>query len=254
MELKEIKKRLAPSLKKINEFVERNSLEKLYNRNPSATYVQLIATKLKTILGNPIDNPIMTSDVAHRYYYGENGLINTQMKYCDILDLQNHIVEKTGLPFIYDKFLILKMLQITLATYNEFIDIATHENTINDEDIRNIFADIDTLLLSERNSSAENGLKNANAIDRFNRYQKSDGGYGIVGSEKVDNNQKNIIVITDEIAQKKLHNNFGFSKILENRLEENVENKKANKNNQTNKVEQKETKSDEKNVNNKKRS
>lgn len=221
MQLEKIKRKIKPALVKINEFLERNSSEKAYNKNPSATYIQLIATKLKVILANPVDNPIMTIDSARNYYFGEeNGLKNTQKKYIEILGLQDYIVEETGLPFVYDKFLILKMLQITLNTYNEFVDIATYETTINDEDIRNIFADIDTMILSERNSSAENGLKNATAVDRFNRYQRNDGGYGIVGSEKVDNQQKNIIIVTDETTQKKLYNNFGFSKMLEAKKDE----------------------------------
>lgn len=216
MDYKTIKKKIEPVLQTIANLYERDCETKNKKKGAESNYLQIITTRLKSILANPNDNPVMPNEVAHRYYFGEeNGLKNTTEKYCLILDLQNFIVEKTNLPFIYDKFLIMKLLQINLKTYNEFMDLSINENTLNDENIRNIFADINELLLSERNASAENGITNAKAIDTFNRYQRKDGGFGIVVDKKGESEKREIYLITDEEAQKKLNNNFGFSKMLE---------------------------------------
>lgn len=220
MDLKKIKQKIEPVLATIVKLRERD--EELKKKTSEQKYLQIIATRLKTILANPNDNPTFQNEVAHRYYFNdETGLKNAKRKYCEILELQSFIIEQTNLPFIYDKFLIMKMLQLNLKTYNEIMEISINENTINDEDIRNIFVDINDLLLSERNASAENGLKNAKAIDTFNRYQKSDGGYGIIVDKKREVKEREIVLITDEEAQKKLSNNFGFSKMLEIKKEEN---------------------------------
>ena len=226
MELEIIKEKLEQVIEQVKWEVDR-MVELSEGKNvkiPEGRYTQVISTRLKAILGNPIENPIMRYEEAEKYYYNsENGLANLQAKYCDILELQDYIVKKTTLPFVYDKYLILKILQITLNTYNLFVEDSYSSTSASDEDIRNLFADIDTMLLSDRNLSAENGTKNAKAVDTINKYKKTNGGFGIMPTnEKNNGGIREVIVITNEEAQKKLHNNFGFSKLLEEKTNKNA--------------------------------
>lgn len=177
-------------------------------------YAQQIMSKLKTILGNPIENPIMKYEEAENYYFNsEDSLKNIQNKYILILELQDYIVSNSGIAFIYDRYMILKILQLTLNSYNDFIDDCRNGINARNEDIANIFLDIETMLIADRNYSAETNTRNAKAIDNANRYKRENGGYGIE-YQKEEKEQKQIVFnVTNEEVKKKLHNQFGIGAI-----------------------------------------
>ena len=182
MELKKIKEKLDPILKQQNNFIHEIFFDsdKKVPKGFDGKIIQVISMRLKNILGNPIENPIMRYDEADNFYFGDNGLKNAQQKYNEIIELQDYIIEQTNLPFIFDKYIILKILQVTLNTYNIFIEDSMNELSSRNEDVRNIFIDLNTMLMSDRNVSAENGTNNAKAVDTINRYKQVSGGYGVV--------------------------------------------------------------------------
>lgn len=210
MQLEEIKIQLDDTLKKV-----KNEIEELkYSSKGKANegkFVQIILSKLRKILGNPIENPIMKYADAELYYFNsEVALENMQEKYMLIIDLQDYIVEQANVAFIYDRYTIIKLLQITLNNYNEFISEIQNGINARNEDIGNLFLDIETMLLNDRNVSAENNTTNAKAIANTNRYKKENGGFGVVyESEK---NAKpttiNVISISQEETDKKLQSYF----------------------------------------------
>ena len=214
MTLDEIKEKLQPTLKAINDELYRLQCMDKPPKINEGKFSQQIMSRLKTILGNPIFNPIMRYDDAETYYFNsENSLKNIQEKYIIILELQDYIVSKSGVAFIYDRYIILKILQLTLNTYNDFIDDCRTGMNLRNEDIANIFLDIETMLISDRNYSAETNTRNAKAIDNANRYKRENGGYG-VEYQKEEKEQKNVVInITNEEVQKKLHNQFGIGAI-----------------------------------------
>lgn len=218
MELAQIKLLLIPTFKLIVDEIEN---EAMLNKKQNKKFVigrsnQIILSKLRLILGNPIDNPIMKYAEAEDYYFHcDNALENMQKKYMDILDLQNFITESTMTPFIYDKFTILKILQITLHTYNEFLDDIENNINARNEDVGNLFLDIEAMLINDRNASAENGLKNAGAIENNNKNKRKYGGYGVTNElPKTETQGNNILVVTPEQAEQKLRA-FGFSNLLD---------------------------------------
>lgn len=207
----------------LDEIIEKIEKEKeliLFSgsKNPKidyGKYLQLLLSKLRLVLGNQEKNATMRVDVAEKYYWNEeDGLEHIQERYQLILELQDYIVCETCLPFIYDRYTIFKLLQISSNTYNMFIDDCQNGVNARNEDIANVFLDIETMLLNDRNASAENGTKNAKAIDTINRYKKHNGGFGVV-SEKDDKSiGKGIIIVTPEETQRKI-NAYGFSNLLE---------------------------------------
>lgn len=206
---------------KIDDFLKGIAKEKynlmLLDKPPKNIQGELmikIMSKLKTIVANPINNPIMKYDEAQKYYfYSNDSLKNIQDKYITIIELQDYIISQTEITFIYDRFIISKILQITQDTFNQFIEDCRSGVNSYDEDIANIFVDIETMLISDRNASAENFTRNSKAIDTTNRYETKYGGYGITSvSNKNTNNAQTIINITPEEAEKKLHT-FGLSQI-----------------------------------------
>lgn len=216
MELEQIKDELELYLQNIkDEITTLLRLPKAPKIN-KGEYVLRVLSKLKTIVGNPIKNPIMTYGEAENYYvYGDNALENLQQRYILILELQDYITSTTTLPFIYDKFTILKLLQLNNKDYNSFINDAEYswKTAGNLEHIANIFLDIDAMLLNDRMLGAENGTHNAKAIDIGNRYKRGTGGFGVKFEESESNNSgnsKSYIDVTPEEAQKKLANQFGF--------------------------------------------
>lgn len=221
MELKKIKEQLEEILDKVNAkidyFIE--VAQGKVVKFPQGMMEQVISSRLKKILSNPIENPIFTKQEMEDYYFGSNGLKNAQQKYIDILELQDFIIAKTQLPFILDKYIILKMLSLSLNDYNMILSDAISGVNARDEKICNIFLDIENLVISDRNSSAENGTRNVKAIDMVNRYTKEYGGFGIraVNDKEKENVKKEIYIVSGEEVEKKLANNFGFSKQLENK-------------------------------------
>lgn len=216
MKLQKIYEQIDPVIEQITKELDKLlSMDKPPKIN-DGKYLQVILSRLRLVLGNPKNNPIMKYEEALDYYFNsEDALKNTQKKYIDILELQNYIVEKTTLPFIYDKYTILKMLNITLNTYNEIMMDAQRHDSGRDEDICNIFVDIDTMLLNDRIASAENGTKNFKAIDAANKYKTKNGGYGVtVEKEKFETKQESKVISTEVVEQKL--GKFGFSKMIGN--------------------------------------
>lgn len=175
-------------------------------------YVQMVLSKLKLILGNVDRYPIMTYDNAIKYYFNEaKGFLNLKHKYDLILKLQDHIVMATRIPFIYDRYTIIKILQITLNSYNQIINDCSNGALIqNNDDVANLFCDIETMILNDRNSSAENNNANAKAIDNVNKYKKENGGFGVEvqGQGKVSTTTN--YIISNEEVEKKLSQRFNF--------------------------------------------
>ena len=66
MTLKEIIKELRPTIKKIKAEIEETKENKKFNESK---FNLIIASKLKTVLGDPIKNPIMKIDDATEYYF-----------------------------------------------------------------------------------------------------------------------------------------------------------------------------------------
>lgn len=213
MTLDEIKEKLEPTLKGIEDELYRLMCMDKPPKINEGKYAQQVMSKLKTILGNPIDNPIMKYDEAENYYFNdENALSNIQQKYIMIIELQDYIISNSGISFIYDRYIILKILQLTLNTYNSFIDDCQSGINSRNEDVANIFLDIETMLISDRNYSAETNTRNAKAIDNANRYRRENGGYG-VEFQREETKEKNVVInVTNEEVQKKLHN-FGIGAI-----------------------------------------
>ena len=206
MDLEYIKKELETSLQYVEKEIFRlQSMDKppKFNENK---FLQRIYAKLRTILGNPIENPIMKIDEAEQYYFNPfDGLQHIQEKYILILELQEYIVEKTDLPFVYDRYLIQRILQVTQTTYNIFIEECLNGINARDENIANIFEDIETMVISDRNNSAELGIRNAKAIDNVNKYKRTSGGFGVL-SEKENKNDNQIVVnMSVEEVNKKLN-------------------------------------------------
>ena len=175
-------------------------------------YVQMVLSKLKIVLGDLDKFPIKNYDEAIAFYFKDSiGFNNTKSKYDLILQLQDYIVSTTRIPFIYDRYTIIKILQITLPTYNRIVNDCLNGAIIQDnEDVANIFCNIETMILNDRNSSAENNNANAKAIDNVNRYKKENGGFGveIQGQGKVT--QTTTVIVSDEEVKKKLSTRFNF--------------------------------------------
>lgn len=214
MILDEIKEKLQPTLKSIEDELYRLMCMDKPPKINEGKFSQQIMSKLKTILGNPIENPIMKYEEAENYYFNsEDSLKNIQNKYILILELQDYIISNCGISFIYDRYIILKILQLTLNTYNIFIDDCKSGVNVRNEDISNIFLDIETMLIADRNYSAETNTRNAKAIDSVNRYKRENGGYGIE-YQKEEKEQKQVVInVTNEEVKKKLHNQFGIGAI-----------------------------------------
>ncbi len=215
MQIEKIKQELQTTLEDIKKVYEENDAlikPKVLN---DGKYMQMINTKLRVILGNPKNNKIMTIVEADNYYYNpKKGLSRVQDKYMQILELQEFITLQTMLPFIFDRYLICKILQITLNTYNTYVEDANNNLNKNGlEEVGNVFLDIESMLLADRISSAENRIKDGNAIDRANKYRKQNGGFGVLVEKEKENKGKEVITITAEDAQKKL-STFGFSQVL----------------------------------------
>ena len=215
MTLDEIKSELELYLEQIKDELEILLHMPKSQRINKGEYVVRILAKLKTIIGNPKKNPTMNFGEAEKYYvYGENALEHIQERYILILELQEYIISKTTVPFIYDKFTILKLLQLSSTDYGIFMADALDywKTTEQLEEIANVFLDIDTMLLNDRMIGAENGTHNAKAIDTGNRYKKSNGGYGVKFEEDSSTNSstKKYIDVSPEEAQRKLANQFGF--------------------------------------------
>lgn len=69
--------------------------------------------------------------------------------------------------------MVCKILQISYSTYNMYIDDANSNMNLNGNDeVGDLFLDIESMLLSDRISSAENKIKDGSSIDRTNRYKK----------------------------------------------------------------------------------
>lgn len=215
MQIEKIKQELQSTLEEIKKvYAENDALSKPRNLN-DGKYMQMINTKLRVILGNPKSNKIMTITEADDYYYNQKkGLSRVQDKYMLILELQEFITSETMLPFTYDRYLVCKLLQITLNTYNTYIEDANNNLNKNGlEEVGNVFLDIESMLLADRILSAENRIKDSGAIDRANKYRKQNGGFGVLAEKEKENKGKEIITVTAEDAQKKL-STFGFSQIL----------------------------------------
>lgn len=177
-------------------------------------FIQQVLAKLRLILGDIDKYPIMKYDDCIEYYFNEAyGYMRIRDKYKLMIKLQNFIVEKSGLPFIFDRYTIIKILQITLTSYNKILDDCYNGFMNYNEDIRNVFIDIETMLLNDRNSSAENNNANARAIDNVNRYKKENGGFGVEIQDSTKEKKQVVINITDEETQKKLATRFNFEQI-----------------------------------------
>lgn len=214
MTLDEIKSKLEPFLKEIAK--EKYNLL-LLDKPPKNIQGELairILSKLKTIIANPILNPIMKYDEAEKYYFNSNNSLNNiQDKYITIIELQDYIINKTGITFIYDKFIITKLLQINQDIYNKFIEDCRNGTNSYNEDVANLFIDIETMMLNDRNASAENNVRNAKAVDTTNRYSNKYGGYGVTSVLKEQEPKGDVIInITPEEAQKRLHA-FGITQL-----------------------------------------
>lgn len=175
-------------------------------------YVQVVVAKLKLILGDLDKYPIMNYDNAIIYYFNkENGYTNIKKKYELILKLQDHIVSTTRIPFIYDRYTIIKILQVTLGTYNRIVNDCLNGAIIQDnENVANVFCDIETMILNDRNSSAENNNTNARAIDNVNKYKKENGGYGVEVQGQGKEQKVTNFIISNEEVEKKLLTRFNF--------------------------------------------
>lgn len=217
MTLEEIKKALAPSIRKAKNYLNKQEQNQKNNSSDNASKLSLIiSTALKQVLANPVLNPIMKYVEAELYYFNSaDALKHMQDKYMLIIDLQAYITQELYIPFIYDKYIILKLLQLTLTTYNEFLDQCQNGVNARNEDIANLFIDIETMMFNDRNASAENRTKNAKAIDVVNRYSRKIGGFGATFEKEKKEEKKEILVFTAEESQRKLAE-FGYSKMLEN--------------------------------------
>lgn len=210
MNIEQIKEELEPTLQSVIADIEDYKSQRMHFKE--GKYMQIILSALKTILGKPKENPIMKYEQAIDYYFSKEGLERVAEKYTLILQLQDYIIQRTSLPFIFDKYTVLKILQMTITTYSMILEDCYTGTNARDEDICNIFIDIDTMLLSDRNASAENGSKNAKAVDTINRYETKYGGYGVQQVNKTSNGDKKIVLISPEQTEKLLHN-YSFSNI-----------------------------------------
>ena len=221
MTYQEIEEYLIPKLEKIN-----CAISDEINADPEkpkaiknwGRFNNLIISDLKLILCDTIKNPIMKYENAMEYYFPKNekeACLNIDEKYNIIIKLQNLICSTTGVPFIYDKFTILKILQVTLNTYNSILNDCYNNNIGLDEDTRNLFMEIETMLINDRNTSAENNNANSKAIDMGNRYGKEYGGYGVkIEKNKAEGNIANVIISVEE-TNNKLDNRYNFTSIAE---------------------------------------
>lgn len=209
-----IKEELTPTFVKI-----RNTNKSAY-KSSTLVYtenkqLQLINSKLITIFSNQIENPIMTEEKAYNYYFMSNNARNNLLyKYQLIINVKDLIINETLLPFTFEKLIILKILQVTLPTYNKLLTYCNKDDLRVKEELADILLDIETMTLMERNLCAEMGLKNARAVDTVNRYKKEFSGFEV--EQKYNDEDKlnrNEIVLSIE-ENKKIIDNFGFSNLL----------------------------------------
>lgn len=215
MQIEKIKQELQITLEDIKKVYEENdALVKPKTLN-DGKYMQMINTKLRFILGNPKTNKIMSTKEADEYYFDKKkGIQHMQTRYMLILELQQYITEETMLPFIYDRYMVCKILQVSYSTYNMYVEDAINNVNLNGNDeVGNLFLDIENMILSDRISSAENKIKDGSSIDRTNRYKKQNGGFGVTFEKDTSRDGKKEIIVSTEDAQKKL-STFGFSQIL----------------------------------------
>ena len=118
MQIEKIKQELQSTLEEIKKVYEENdALVKPKTLN-DGKYMQMINTKLRFILGNPKTNKIMSTKEADEYYFDKKkGIQHMQARYMLILELQQYITEETMLPFIYDRYMVCKILQISYTSY-----------------------------------------------------------------------------------------------------------------------------------------
>lgn len=174
-------------------------------------FIQQVSSKLRTILCDLEKYPILKMEQAIGYYFDESrGYQRITEKYELIIKLQDYISTTAEIPFYYDRYTILKILQITLLTYNKIIEDCTNGVLEYDENVASVFLDLETMLLNDRNASAENNNANAKAIDNVNRYSKKSGGYGVRYESEDKQQNKKIIVVTNEETMKKLETRYDF--------------------------------------------
>ena len=86
MELKKIKKQLEEIIDQVNKKID-NFIIHAQGKTikfPQGMFEQVISSRLKKILSNPIENPIFTKQELEDFYFGSNGLNNITNKYIDI--------------------------------------------------------------------------------------------------------------------------------------------------------------------------
>lgn len=222
MDFEKVKTEVRKIARQVKDSIKEYVGESKKNMFPKGTFEQVIVSRLRVLLSNPKENPILTSQQMEEYYFGANGLMNIQEKYLQILELQDIVLEETLLPVTFDKFIILKILGLSISDYNTVLSDALSGINARDESICSIFIDIENMLISERNSSAENNVKNVKAVDMVNRYNREYGGYAVraVNDKEKETTKKEIYFVSNEEVEKKLANNFGFSKQLENKGKE----------------------------------
>lgn len=213
LELKKIKKEIETEIEKFKQEVNVEEEKKF------ATLLQTrVNAVLKKIVCNTKDNKLMRNNEAYNYYFSnENGYEHLCEKYNLIIDLQFFLTEKINTQFVYDKFTLLKILQLPLQTYNNFVETCIQNQksastSEYQEDIANVFLEIESLLITDRLNAAEQGNLDSKAVDNTNRYSKNIGGYGLTPIKPKDDlsNADNRLNSTDEILRE-IKQKFNFS-------------------------------------------
>lgn len=180
-------------------------------------YALIVRQRIRRFLDNPVKRPKMKLKEAFDYYVeSPSSLMNLQERYNEMNDLIDYINFEIC-PYIYDKIDILNIFQITSTTYSQMIEESVSE-TLNVEDkdtketIKQLILSIDNQLLADRNMAAETGQRNAKAIDTVNKYDKKDGGHGVIVKKEATKITNNTLIYTSDNINKSLNDRFGFDK------------------------------------------
>lgn len=178
-------------------------------------YALITRQRIRRFLDNPIERPKMKVNKAFEYYVTSNtSLANLQERYIAMNDLIDYVNFEIC-PYIYDKIDILNIFQLTDTAYTQLLEDSRcgtlsgvdKEST---EAIGQLLLSIDRQLLADRNMAAETGQRNAKAIDTVNRYEKKDGGHGVVVKKEATKITNQTLIYTSDNINKTIDSRFDF--------------------------------------------
>lgn len=197
---RELKKALSPVLERID-----RKKQALIESRCKVNDTQFYSAVFWTIY-NFAENhrKLLTEDEAVLKY--SNATITTQEKNY-IMDLMVFINSENFFEFQIDKKLFCKLLGIEVGTYNFLLANNTYPS-------HPVFEDIEELLISLKQNSAETNSRNASAIERNLKTDAKFNGHEVTYVDKKDV-KRNAVVInySDKIEVKKALKKFDFSAI-----------------------------------------